>query len=242
MDQAAYAGMNAVEQRHWWFVARRRIIASLIDRFALPPRNAKVLEAGCGTGGNLALLARYGHLEAFEFDDGARDLASAKGIADIGFGALPDRVALPDRSYDLIALLDVLEHIEDDRSSLRRLGDLLRSEGRLILTVPAIPSLWSRHDEIHHHYRRYTLETLRTCIAEAGLKVEKIGYFNSLLFPLAWLQRQAQRVRGHDAPLDDMPGRLLNGALQAVFALERFLLGRVRMPIGLSLYAVVSAR
>jgi SAM-dependent methyltransferase len=181
VDQAAYAGMNAVEERHWWFVARRRIIASLIDRFALPPRNAEGVEAGCGTGGNLALLARYGHLEAFEFDDGARDLASAKGIADIGFGALPDRVALPDRSYDLIALLDVLEHIEDDRSSLRRLGDLLRSEGRLILTVPAIPSLWSRHDEIHHHHRRYTLQTLRTYCrrrAESG----KIGYFNSLLF------------------------------------------------------------
>jgi SAM-dependent methyltransferase len=140
--------------------------------FRIAAAQCKGVEAGCGTGGNLALLARYGHLEAFEFDDGARDLASAKGIADIGFGALPDRVALPDRSYDLIALLDVLEHIEDDRSSLRRLGDLLRSEGRLILTVPAI--------------RRCGQGTTKSItiigairwkpcarIADAGLKVEK---------------------------------------------------------------------
>lgn len=242
MDPTAYESMSAVEDKHWWFVARRRIIASLIEQFARPPVEGKVLEAGCGTGGNLALLARYGKLDAFEFDPAARAKAADKRVAAIDFGALPDQVARDDASYDLIALLDVLEHIEEDQASLKRLGHLLRDDGRLVLTVPAVPSLWSHHDEIHHHHRRYTRRSLEHCIAAAGLKVEQIGYFNSLLFPLAWVQRQLQRISGRNAPLDAMPGPRLNGALQWVFGMERHLLGKVRMPIGLSLFAVVSRR
>ncbi len=242
MDPTAYESMSAVEDKHWWFVARRRIIASLIERFARPPAGAKVLEAGCGTGGNLALLARYGKLDAFEYDPAARAKAAAKQVAEIDFGALPDQVARADGSYDLIALLDVLEHIEEDEASLQRLGGLLRDNGKLVLTVPAVPSLWSEHDVIHHHHRRYTRRSLEQCIAGAGLKVERIGYFNSLLFPVAWLQRQAQRLTGRHAALDAIPGKLLNGALEKVFGLERHILGKVDMPIGLSLFAVVSRK
>lgn len=242
MDPAAYESMSAVEDKHWWFVARRRIISSLIERFARPPVGGKVLEAGCGTGGNLALLARYGKLDAFEYDPAARAKAAAKQVAEIDFGALPDQVARPEGSYDLIALLDVLEHIEEDEASLQRLGGLLREDGRLLLTVPAVPSLWSEHDVIHHHHRRYTRRSLERCIAAAGLKVERIGYFNSLLFPLAWLQRQVQRITGRHAPLDAVPGKLLNGALERVFGMERHIIGFVSMPIGLSLFAVVSRR
>ncbi len=242
MDPTAYESMSAIEDKHWWFVARRRIIASLIERFACPPAGAKVLEAGCGTGGNLALLARYGKLDAFEYDPAARAKAAAKQLAEIDFGALPDQVARENGSYDLIALLDVLEHIEDDDASLQRLGALLRDKGKLVLTVPAVPSLWSEHDVIHHHHRRYTRRSLEQCIAKAGLKVERIGYFNSLLFPVAWLQRQAQRLTGRHAALDAIPGKLLNGALERVFGLERHILGKVQMPIGLSLFAVVSRR
>lgn len=242
MDPTAYESMSAVEDRHWWFVARRRIIASLIERFVRPPAGAKVLEAGCGTGGNLALLARYGKLDAFEYDPAARAKAAAKQVAEIDFGALPDQVARVDGSYDLIALLDVLEHIEEDKASLARLGGLLREDGKLVLTVPAVPSLWSEHDVIHHHHRRYTRRSLEQCIAAAGLKVERIGYFNSLLFPVAWLQRQAQRLTGRHAALDAIPGKLLNTALERVFGLERHILGKVDMPIGLSLFAVVSRK
>ena len=242
MDPTAYESMSAVEDKHWWFVARRRIIARLIERFARPPAGGKVLEAGCGTGGNLVLLSQYGKLDAFEYDPTARAKAAAKQVAEIDFGALPDQVARADGSYDLIALLDVLEHIEEDEASLQRLGGLLRDDGRLVLTVPAVPSLWSEHDVIHHHHRRYTRRSLERCITAAGLKVERIGYFNSLLFPVAWVQRQLQRITGRHAPLDAIPGKLLNGAIERVFGLERHLLGKVDMPIGLSLFAVVSRK
>jgi SAM-dependent methyltransferase len=230
--------MSAIEGRHWWFVARRRIIAHLIERFIRPRAGAAVLEAGCGTGGNLALLAGYGALSAFEFDEEARALANARGVCVAVPGALPDGVIDVVPPFDLIAMLDVLEHIDDDRASLARLGGMLADDGQLLLTVPALPALWSNHDVLHHHKRRYTRASLSAVIEAAGLKVERIGYFNGLLLPLAAAQRWASRLTKHEEPLDAVPAPWLNGALQAVFASERHLLGRVSLPLGLSLYAI----
>ncbi len=241
MDRSAYASMNAQEQDHWWFVARRAIIDSLIRTHVPLPADARVLEAGCGTGGNLSLLAQYGALDAMEYDDAARDLAAARGLCPVEAGALPGAIGFGDTRYDLIALLDVLEHIDEDEASLRALGARLSSDGRLVLTVPAAPWLWSEHDELHHHKRRYTHDGLIAVIRAAGLKVEASGHFNSLLFPLAVAQRFAHQWLRRDTPLDARPSPLVNAALQRVFAAERHLLSRVAFPTGLSLYAIISA-
>ena len=241
MDRSAYASMSAQEQDHWWFVARRAIIDSLVRAHVPLPSGARILEAGCGTGGNLTLLAQYGMLDAMEYDADARALASARGLCRVEAGALPDAVGFGDTRYDLIALLDVLEHIDEDQSSLRSLGARLTSDGRLLLTVPAAPWLWSDHDVLHHHKRRYTHQGLLQVVRAAGLKVEVSGYFNSLLFPLAVVQRFAHQLLRQNAPLDARPSPLVNAALQRVFAAERHLLGRIPFPIGLSLYAILSA-
>ena len=241
MDRMAYAGMAAIEDRHWWFVARRQIIAALIDRMHLPG-NARILEAGCGTGGNLGMLARYGQVEAFEFDDDARALSAAKGVCPVDFGALPDRVDVSGAPYDLIAMLDVLEHVDQDVASLETLAGMLADDGRLLLTVPAVPALWSSHDELHHHKRRYTRDGLAEVCSSAGLEVETISYFNSLLFPLALAQRIAAKVTGSRQPIDALPSAPVNAALQTIFAAERHMLGRMGFPIGLSLYAVARRR
>lgn len=240
MDPSAYQGMNAVENRHWWFTARRMIIDRLIADMRLP-RDARILEAGCGTGGNLALLARHGALEAFEYDAEARQLAAAKGVCPIDAGMLPDGVAAPDATYDLVAMLDVLEHVDADTASLATLRNKLAHGGRLLVTVPAMPFLWSRHDELHHHKRRYTKASLSAALAAADLSVDRIGYFNSLLFPLAVAQRLAAKTMGREGPLDAIPAAPLNRALEAIFASERHLLGRLAFPVGLSLFAVARA-
>jgi len=233
--------MSAQEQDHWWFVARRAIIDSLVRTNIALPADARILEAGCGTGGNLALLVQYGALDAMEYDAGARALAASRGLCRVVAGALPDAIGFGDTRYDLIALFDVLEHIEEDEASLSALGARLAPNGRLLLTVPAAPWLWSEHDVLHHHKRRYTHDGLLKVVAAAGLQVEASGHFNSLLFPLAVAQRFAHQLLRRDTPLDARPSPLVNAALQRIFAAERHLLGRFSLPMGLSLYAVLSA-
>ena len=230
--------MNAEEGAHWWFAARRRIVESLIRRHAPRRAGRRVLEAGCGTGGNLAMLAGFGRLDALEYDGEARDIARARGLCDVAAGALPDRVDFERGAYDIVALLDVLEHVEDDTASLRALGERLKEDGVLIVTVPAVPWLWSKHDELHHHHRRYTRRQLKEAIERAGLRMRRIGYFNSLLFPLAVGQRGLHRLLDRDAALDRRPSAPVNALLRAVFGVERFLLPWLRFPIGLSLYAI----
>jgi hypothetical protein len=133
----------------------------------------------------------------------------------------------------------VLEHIDDDVASLRRLGALLGDDGRILLTVPAMPFLWSSHDELHHHKRRYTRASLQAATKAAGLRVEHIGYFNALLFPLALAQRMLAKLTGSRQPIDALPSPTVNGVLRSIFASERHLVGRVRLPVGLSLFAVI---
>ena len=240
MDRSAYASMSAQEQDHWWFVARRTIIDSLVRNHVPLPSDARILEAGCGTGGNLAMLAQYGALDAMEYDADARALATARGLCRVEAGALPGAIGFEDARYNMIALLDVVEHIDEDEASLQALGTRLAPDGRILLTVPAAPWLWSDHDVLHHHKRRYTHEGLLEVIRAAGLKVEVSGYFNSLLFPIAVAQRVAHQLLRRNTPLDARPSPFVNAALQRVFASERHLIGRVPFPMGLSLYAILS--
>jgi SAM-dependent methyltransferase len=238
MERTVYDRMNELETTHWWFVARRRVIAVLIGRF-LPRTPARILEAGCGSGGNLAMLGTFGTVDAFEYDTTAREAARQKSQLDVQFGALPDDLPFGDRRYDLIGLFDVLEHVEDDTASLAALGARLSDTGVILVTVPAFPWLWSRHDERHHHFRRYTRASLAQVAKTAGLRVRYASYFNFFLFPLAVTTRALKRLMGSDTPDDTMPSSPVNAALTGIFGLERHLLGRIRLPVGLSLAAVL---
>ena len=239
MELAAYAAMRETEDEHWWFVGRRAVLRSIIGRIGSLPPGAAVLEAGCGSGGNLPMLADYGDLHAFEYNDLARSYAARRTSGPVAFGALPGEVGFGDKKFDLIALLDVLEHIDDDLGSLIALRDRLTNNGSLVITVPGVPALWSDHDVIHHHKRRYSKAHLQRRLAEAGLEIQRIGYFNSLLFPLALLQRLASRLGAGPADSSATPPAPLNRLFASVFAWEAKLVGWFSLPIGLSLYAVV---
>jgi SAM-dependent methyltransferase len=231
--------MNELEAKHWWFVARREVIAALVGRHLDRQDRAAILEAGCGSGGNLQMLAQFGQVDAFEYDGPAREHAKAKSGLDIRFGALPQDLPFDDRRYDLIGLFDVLEHVEADTASLAALGARLADGGKIVVTVPAFPSLWSKHDERHHHFRRYTRASLAKVAAEAGLRVSYSSYFNFFLFPVAVAARAAKRLTRSNVPDETLPNPTVNSALASIFALERHLVGRVRLPVGLSLAAVL---
>jgi SAM-dependent methyltransferase len=238
MDRAVYRRMAEQEERHWWFSGRRKVLESLLKRYLPAAAEPRLLEVGCGTGGNLALLQRFGRVDAAEYDPEARAAAVRKSGLAIRVCALPDRLDAADGHYDFVVLLDVLEHVADDVGSLRLLKGKLRPGGRLLVTVPALPWLWSAHDVHHHHFRRYTRATLNSAAERAGLCIVRSGYFSTLLLPLIVVARLVKKAFGNESADDEMPGRLLNGTLRPLFGLEGRLVGRVKFPIGSSLYLV----
>ncbi|RYD95194.1 MAG: class I SAM-dependent methyltransferase [Sphingomonadales bacterium] len=237
MDRATYDRMAEIDGAHWWFVARRRIIARLIERHRPKAGPLKILEVGAGTGSNLELLKGFGTVDAIEPDDGARAFAEARSGLKLKGGYLPD-VAIDDGAYDLIVLLDVLEHIPGDVAALAYLKAKLAPGGRILVTVPGAPWMWSAHDVAHHHQRRYTTAQLRQVFRDAGLKPRFWTHFNSLLFPLIAAVRLAGKALRREGGDDAMPPAPVNAALQAIFAAERHWVATLSIPIGVSMAMV----
>jgi SAM-dependent methyltransferase len=241
MERAAYREMADLDQRHWWYQARRQILEDLIRRTIRPPKDARILEIGCGTGHNLEMLGSFGRVDAIELDDESRAIAEKRLGRNIVSARLPELAGIADARYDVIAALDVIEHIDEDAPAVAAIAGKLKPGGKFIMTVPAHPWMWSAHDVVNHHKRRYSKAALRRLIEGSPLKLDKLGYFNSLLFPAAVAERVASKVRGKDNADVKLPSAPLNSALRTVFAAERHLVGRLPLPPGLSLFAVASA-
>ena len=241
MERIVYDRMAELDQRHWWYRARREVLGALIRRRAAPPPGARVLEIGCGTGHNLAMLGEFGEVEAIEVDPAARTLAEDRLRKPVGSAPLPELAGVPERMFDLIGTFDVIEHIVDDHAAIAAIAARLKPGGKLVMTVPAHPWMWSAHDVVNHHRRRYSKDGLTKLITGSPLKLETIGYFNSLLFPVAIAARLVGKLTGKDDSDDKLPPAPLNAALEKAFAAERHVIGRVPLPPGLSLFAVASA-
>lgn len=241
MERIVYDRMAELDQLHWWYRARRDVLAALIERTVRPPSDAKVLEVGCGTGHNVPALERFGSVDAVEIDDEARAHAERRLGRRVLSSPLPELSDVPRGHYDLVASLDVVEHVDDDQAAVAALGACLKPGGKLLLTVPAHQWMWSAHDELNHHKRRYSKAGLARLIDGSPLALETVGYFNSILFPLAVAARLASKVTGRAGGGDALPPKPLNYLFERAFAAERRLIGRVSLPPGLSLYAVASA-
>lgn len=242
MEQTIYWKMDRLEHEHWWFVSRRSIIETVLrTRLLSIGSHSKILDAGCGTGGNLDLLSGLSRdVTGLEMEPDAAEIARAKSGKAVFLGSLPDRVPFADESFDLIVLLDVLEHIEDDLGALATLSAKLKPGGHLLITVPAFSFLWSNHDESHHHKRRYRLDQLTGKMRQCGLAPTYASYFNTWLFPLVALVRILQKSLRLFNKTDDlsMPSSFLNKLLSGVMSSERHILKRGKLPFGVSIMAV----
>lgn len=243
MQPGTYHQMRKIEDGHWWYAARRGIIRSLLRSLVLPPQ-AEILEVGCGTGGNLRMLADFGNVTGMEPDGAAAQMARDRNVASVLFGKLPNDFPRFSRQFDLIALFDVIEHVEEDGESLQALSAILKPGGRIILTVPAFLFLWSQHDEDNQHFRRYHRRYLEELIRQCGFSLDYVSYFNFWLFPLVAAIRLIRKRIPYRKIWGDMrqPHERANRIMQSLLGSERHIIGTGTFPFGVSLIAVISSR
>ncbi|MER8801854.1 class I SAM-dependent methyltransferase [Mesorhizobium sp. M0998] len=238
MEIDAYRQMAATEDEHWWFCGRRAIAEAVIRSIGLP-ENARIVEIGAGTGGNIRMLEQFGAVTAVEMSDLARRIAWEKTGRDFLAGHLPDNIPVAPQSCDLVCLFDVLEHVAEDEASLAAIRQVLKPGGSVVLTVPAHQWLWSTHDVGLHHMRRYSRNLLRERIERAGFAIDRLSYTNAALFPVAALARLVDRLRKSALPAGHAtPPKPLNAAMKAVFSAEGRIIPNANLPFGVSLLAV----
>lgn len=241
MDAALYKTLYRLDQTHWWLRARRKVVFDVLDRTA-PGPYMRALDIGCG--GNiintLEIGKRAGSVLGLEISDEAIQFAKKThpGLLLIK-GTWPD-VSL-EQTFNLVAMFDVLEHIEEEVQALQKTEAVLEPGGVLILTLPALNTLWSEHDEYAHHLRRYTKSRVRQLIEEnTTLQIERITYFNILLFPPIFgfrIIKHALGIRSSTTDFFSVP-HWLNQLLELVFGSERFLLRFINFPIGVSILCI----
>jgi SAM-dependent methyltransferase len=240
MDRDYELQTHQAEDRHWWYRGRRTVLDGVIADLGMPA-HARILDAGCGSGRFMVDLAKRGEVTGVELSDTSVALARQRGIGEVVAGSVLE-MPFADASFDLAVSLDVVEHLEDDVAALRELRRVVAPGGALLVTVPAYQWLWSGHDEINHHHRRYTRRTLQSAAEQAGWKQTRTTYFNSLLLPAAILLRVLDRfsTKTTESSLDLwIPPEPLNWLLERPLALEAALVARGgRIPSGLSLLAV----
>ena len=241
MNPGAYTEMQELEDSHWWFTARRQIISDFIAQSSSAP--CKILEVGCGTGGNLSMLSQFGELKAFEMNPDALAMANQKGVkgATLTLGRCPDQMPYQGEKFDLICMFDVLEHIKNDSLALIELKKYLSPGGKMFIAVPAYQWLFGPHDQFRQHERRYSMASLKKVIEQSGLHIQRMSYFNTLLFPLALVSRLLDRlIHTKEQNKVSNPNPLINQILRNTFAAERHLLRIGNLPMGLSLICVLS--
>lgn len=233
------------ESSHWWYRARRRILKSVIQGIALPV-GARILDIGVGPGANLySIYPNEAELCGVEPNPELVAIARRRGEIPVYVGTaetLPSPVNV--QSFDVVAMLDVLEHTEDDHRVLAMTAERLVEGGVLILTVPAYKLLWTMHDVTVGHYRRYRLRPVIKLLRMHGFGIERATYFNSLLLvPLAAF-RIGRRLMGANEEISDTKFRMrgLNQILYGTFALEQHLLRWMNFPAGVSILVIARKR
>ena len=240
MKQATFNEMSVLENEHWWFISRRSIISKFIKSLNIN-KGGYILEIGCGTGGNLNMLAKFGNVVGMEINEGAKKYAEEvhENKYEIRLGSSPHNITFKDvGKFEMCCLFDVLEHIEEDVLSLKYIKRMMKPEGIILITVPAYPWLFGPHDMALEHKRRYTKAELINKANEAGLEAIRYSHFNTILFPIVLVRRIIEKLRMDNKEIVmDRPNKLTNYILKLIFGFEQEILKKYNLPYGASIIA-----
>src|SRR5437763_75765 len=243
MQPHTYAIMREVEDKHWWYVGRRRIIESFVQHICDEIRKegkgeSRILDIGCGTGGNLESLTKFGKAEGVDISREALDFCRARGFENVKEGAA-ETLPYASESFDLVTGLDVVEHLDDDVAGLREMRRVLRPGGRLLLFVPAFMFLWGVQDDVSHHRRRYALTELNQKLQQAEMKVERASYVNITFFGPILLGRLFMRATGiRPASENNLNVGIFNRLFGSIFGAESWWLNKLNLPFGVSIICI----
>jgi len=236
MMQHTYPILYKVEESHWWYIGRRRIIASFVERICreIKDRTPRILDVGCGTGANLMMLSEFGDAEGVDISEDALSFCRERGLKNVRHGAA-EKLPYDDETFDLVTALDVVEHLDDDVAGLSEMRRVLRPGGHLLLFVPTFMFLWGVQDEVSNHRRRYRMPELRRAVEKAGFRVERTTYANITFFMPVLLIRKFMRLTGlRTATENSINISALNGLFGRVFGAESSLLRHTNLPFGVS--------
>jgi SAM-dependent methyltransferase len=244
MKEHTYPIMFRVEQAHWWYTGRRKILAGFVEAICrqVTDRRPRILDVGCGTGANLLMLSEYGEAEGVDISEDALAFCRERGLDKVRLGA-GEELPYEDGTFDLVTAFDVVEHMDDDLAGLREMRRVLRPGGRVLLFVPTFMFLWGLQDDVSNHRRRYRLPALRRVLEQAGFEIERTTYANITFFLPILLVRQLMKLTGVKADSEnDINVTALNGVLRSVFGAESWLLKVMNLPFGVSGLCVARAK
>jgi SAM-dependent methyltransferase len=244
MKEHTYPIMFRVEQAHWWYTGRRKILADFVEQICrqVTDRRPRILDVGCGTGANLLMLSEYGEAEGVDVAEDALAFCRERGLDKVRLGA-GEELPYEDGTFDLVTAFDVVEHMDDDLAGLREMRRVLRPGGRVLLFVPTFMFLWGLQDEVSNHRRRYRLPELRRVLEQAGFEIERTTYANITFFLPILVMRQLMRMTGIKTDSENnINVTALNGVLGRVLGAESWLLRFMNLPFGVSGLCVARAK
>jgi SAM-dependent methyltransferase len=238
LDKGYETHYHELEEKYWWFISRRHMLCRMIDAMNLP-RNAAILDIGCSGGALIKDLNSMGYenITGIDISSTAIALSKRRGIPNTFEmdGVSPE---FAPSSFDLIIASDVLEHIDHAEIAVCNWKNLLRPGGRVIVFVPAFDFLWSEHDTINHHYKRYTVRELSSLLKGEGLIVRHEGYWNVLLFlPVLLFRTLFKSKRSTSGQLVRLPS-FVNWFLVQILKIENVVGNKISLPFGVSCFVV----
>ena len=236
MKEHTYPIMFRIEQSHWWYTGRRKILANFVEDICrrVTDRRPRILDVGCGTGANLLMLSEYGDAEGVDISKDALAFCRERGLDKVKLGA-GEELPYDDGTFDLVTALDVVEHMDDDLAGLREMRRVLRPGGRVLLFVPAFMFLWGLQDDVSNHRRRYRLPELQRVLERAGFEIERTTYANITFFLPILFVRQLMRVTGIKTESENnINVSAFNGLLGKILGAESWLLKYMDIPFGVS--------